>query len=350
MNKNNNMNHKELFDILNEALDRAMAGESVEKILADYPRYAAEIGPLLRTAVDTHHAAMIKPRPEFRDRAALEFQRAIQNMPVKAKAAQPARRWRLSLVAPLAALLVVLLAGTGTVTAASFSLPGDALYRVKLATESVQVALTPSDLGKAELYAKFNDRRVDELVRVADKGMVAEIDVLNSRIAGNLDTINQLTGNENMLASGAPEMKTFGTAAMPEETTPAARSPLPDNPPAPVTTATTTTTVIPTVTTVVTVPPDADTSRSQDAVSESPANNKNVSRDKEQKLHELLSEKQLQNLDALLKSYARASESVKPRILETIRLIVHGYGLTVDNEPTIIGLLEKYGLTIADLF
>ena len=209
---------RELFDILDEALDRVLKGEDIQTILADYPRYADELEPLLKTALDTRRAAAIKPRPEFRDRAAVEFQKAIQNMPVKAKTGQPVRHWRLRVVAPLAALLVVLLAGTGTVAAANYSLPDSPLYGVKLATESVEVALTPAASGKAELYARFNDRRVDELVRMAAKGNSSQVEMLTGRINSNMDNISRLTGgvvNTNqtfgIMSSGAP-----GPASVPD--------------------------------------------------------------------------------------------------------------------------------------
>ena len=45
------------------------------------------------------------------------------------------------------------------------------LYPVKLATEKVQLALTSSDIGKAELNAKFADRRAEEIVYMALKAM-----------------------------------------------------------------------------------------------------------------------------------------------------------------------------------
>ena len=46
-----------------------------------YPEYAAELEPLLKTALETRNAAAIKPRPEFRQRAANDFQAAIREMP-----------------------------------------------------------------------------------------------------------------------------------------------------------------------------------------------------------------------------------------------------------------------------
>jgi hypothetical protein len=67
-------------DVLNECVDRVLKGVSVEACLRAFPEYAAELEPLLQTAVDTRKAAAVVPRPEFRQRAGYEFQAAIRDM------------------------------------------------------------------------------------------------------------------------------------------------------------------------------------------------------------------------------------------------------------------------------
>ena len=69
----------------------------------------------------------------------------------------------------MAILLVVCLVGGGTVFAASGSMPDSPLYPVKLATEHVQLALTFSDIGKAEANARLADKRVQEIVYLTGK-------------------------------------------------------------------------------------------------------------------------------------------------------------------------------------
>ena len=82
----------------------------------------------------------------------------------------------------MAIVLVLLLAGGGTVAAAGNSMPDEPLYQVKLATEQVQLALTPSVLGKAELYAKLADKRVAEIVYVANKGKPEQVERVTQRL------------------------------------------------------------------------------------------------------------------------------------------------------------------------
>jgi hypothetical protein len=113
-------NNKIFNDVLNECIERVLKGVSIEACLKSFPEYAAELEPLLRTAVDTHKAAGIKPRPEFRQRAGYEFQTAIRDM-------KPNRsgflRWHLGWVTAVSVVIVILLAGSSTIAASANSLP-----------------------------------------------------------------------------------------------------------------------------------------------------------------------------------------------------------------------------------
>ncbi|HEY86830.1 MAG TPA: hypothetical protein G4O06_02195 [Dehalococcoidia bacterium] len=159
----------EFNNILDECLERLLAkGETIEQCLQSYPEYTAELEPLLHTVVATKEALAIQPRPEFKSEARHQFRLALQKVEPKRRLSflgwQP--RWAIAMVA----LLVLLLAGGGTVAAAGNSMPDSLLHPVKLATEQVRLRLTPSDIGKAELYAKLADRRVAEIVYMVNKG------------------------------------------------------------------------------------------------------------------------------------------------------------------------------------
>jgi len=76
----------------------------------------------------------------------------------------------------IAIVLVVSAAGGGTVYAAQGSLPGDALYPVKLGTE--QVMMWPGDdVAKAERALSFADKRVREIEALAEKGRSQDLDM-----------------------------------------------------------------------------------------------------------------------------------------------------------------------------
>jgi hypothetical protein len=184
---------KEFENILDECLERVMRGEDIQACLAQYPEHAAELEPLLKTASITRKAVDVQPRAEFRQKAAYEFQAAIRNMPVKES--RNFFKLQVRWVMPVAIVLVVLMAGSGTLVAANNSLPDEPLYTVKLATEAVQLAFTPSDLGKAELYAKFADKRVEEIIVLADKGEAKQIDTATERMNTQLIAMANITGN-----------------------------------------------------------------------------------------------------------------------------------------------------------
>jgi len=161
---------REFNNILDECLERMLLdGETIEECLGRFPEHAEALEPLLRTALTTRDASVIKPDSEFRNRARYQLHAALREMESK-KSRSFLWKWSPRWATALVAVLVLLMASGGTAAAASGSMPDEPLYPVKLAVEQVQLALTPSSLGKAELYAKLADRRVLEIVEMAAKG------------------------------------------------------------------------------------------------------------------------------------------------------------------------------------
>jgi len=178
---------KEFNNILDECLERILGGETLEQCLKLYPEQAAELKPLLETALAVKEASAVQPRAEFKARARYQFRSALQEK------AAPKRRpffsWIPRWATIVTIVLVLLLAGGGTVVAASNSMPDSILYPVKLATENVQLALTTSELGKARLCANFTDRRVVEIIYMADRGDARRVEVLTERLDDRLDML-----------------------------------------------------------------------------------------------------------------------------------------------------------------
>ena len=170
-------------NILDECLERLLVkGETIEQCLRSYPEQAVELEPLLQTALATKKVSAIQPRPEFRAKARYQFRSALQE--IEQKRRLPFFGWGLQprWATVVAIVLVLLLAGSSAVVAAGNSMPDEPLYQVKLATEQVQLALTPSALGKAELYAKLADRRVVEIIYVANKGKSEQVERVTQRL------------------------------------------------------------------------------------------------------------------------------------------------------------------------
>ncbi len=190
---------REFDNVLEECIERLIVqGETVEQCLQSYPKYADELKPLLETALSAKGATNIQPRPEFRDRARYQFHTALQEMELKKS--RPFFSWQPRLVATVAIVLVLLVIGGSTVVAASGSMPGEPLYPVKLATERVHLWLTPSSLGKAELYAKLADKRVVEMVNIAGEDKSEQIELTAQRLDDYLTKIADLASTQPVAA------------------------------------------------------------------------------------------------------------------------------------------------------
>ena len=182
---------KEVTRALDECLDRILVnGESIEQCLKRYPALAGELAPLLKTALMTHRATALTPRPEFRERARFQFQAALRDMAVK-REEKRGFGFRLSwqprfATVAITIILALVVIGSGTVAAASNSFPDSPLYPVKLATETVQLQLADAPLEKAELHSKFADNRVAELVKMAEKGKPEQVEKLAKKLNSEL--------------------------------------------------------------------------------------------------------------------------------------------------------------------
>lgn len=209
------MKNSEFGNILDDCLGRLIKGETVEQCLKSYPEQAAELEPLLRTAQVAKEAAAIEPRAEFRARARYEFRSALHAQVSKK---QPRFALRRGWVVALLIISLLLVSGGGTALAASDSMPDSPLYSVKLVTEQVQLALTPSATGKARLCAAFTDRRVAEIIYMAAKGDVQQVEAVIQRLDERLDTLTLLVSAERVTAAPvdeAPRMLTEEPAMAP---------------------------------------------------------------------------------------------------------------------------------------
>ncbi|MDD5509577.1 MAG: DUF5667 domain-containing protein [Dehalococcoidales bacterium] len=196
-------NNREFENILDDCLERLARGETLTHCLESYPEQAEQLEPLLRTARVASETLAILPRPEFRARARYEFQSVLQEVTAKKKLSLFNLRTRL--VTAVVAISVILVSGGGTVVMASGSMPDTPLYTVKLASEEVQLALTPSDTDKAEVCVMQASRRVDEIVYLADKGDAEQVEVIAERLDECLGTLLEIASAEKAEAVAVEE-------------------------------------------------------------------------------------------------------------------------------------------------
>lgn len=146
-----------------KVLDECLAQLSAED---QHPDDIPHLEPLLRLAREI--SAL--PRPEPRPGALRATQARVREAAVKKRARRgglfpgwlAGQRVSLAFARALAVVMAIAVIGFGTVAASADSLPHSPLYPVKRTTERVQLFLTSSPGGKAQLHLLFAERRLNE--------------------------------------------------------------------------------------------------------------------------------------------------------------------------------------------
>ncbi|UCC16510.1 MAG: hypothetical protein JSU58_09105 [Dehalococcoidales bacterium] len=189
---------KEFNNILDECLDRLMfKGDTVELCLADYPEYADELRPLLETSLMTSKISSLEPDQEFKAKSRNELFAILREAEEKKSRSLFKFSWQPRWAGVVAIIVAILIATGGTSAASIGSMPDDFLYPVKRATEHVQLAFTFTNLGKAEAYARMANRRVEEIIYLANENDTDEIELLATSLDSNLNNIAEYSSRED---------------------------------------------------------------------------------------------------------------------------------------------------------
>ena len=195
---------KKFEDVLDECLERLLVkNETVEQCLQSFPQYSDRLKPLLEMALAARRVSDIQPAPEFRERARQQFQSALQQTGRQKSRVSFNWGWQPGWAVAVAIVLVLSLAGGGTVYAAAGSMPDSPLYTVKIATEQVRLVLTFSDLGKAELNAKLADKRVGEIIYLAEADKPEKMAMLTQNMNNHLIEISSLVSAPEVVSQVA---------------------------------------------------------------------------------------------------------------------------------------------------
>jgi Domain of unknown function (DUF5667) len=109
-------------------------------------------------------------RPVMREQFRKELRGRLMSEAVVVLAKKPSRFSFPMLVRPaFASMAILVLVLAGATSAAASSIPGDALYGVKRATEDVRLALTFDPLARTQLLSEMTDRRTEELAEIAKR-------------------------------------------------------------------------------------------------------------------------------------------------------------------------------------
>lgn len=167
--------------------------ETVAECLARYPTHRQELESLLRLTVRLRAARTLQASPEFRHLSAIRVHNLVTARQRSAEQAvagpsrgdRVQRGWQAVLgasekltgtIVVSLVLIALLLMGGGVVYASTDDLPGDALYPVKRAAESVRLTISLNDADIAKLRLSLAIRRLNEVVVLLEKGRPQDID------------------------------------------------------------------------------------------------------------------------------------------------------------------------------
>ena len=224
---------RKLDDIFNECYERIRSGESLESCLKSYPEHAAQLEPLLRTSLDVgRRASYIQPRPEFKhwSLVRLEGEQHYNHISQQRQPAKPGRfSLRQSWAIAVAAVLIVLLTGGGTVIASSNAMPDDPLYPVKLATEEARLTFAVTDAQKAQVHIQLAETRAVEVETMANEGKTDQAAITAERFAEELEKASLAIANvESAMGTALPSTTTTEpTLTEPQPPTPEEGPPAP---------------------------------------------------------------------------------------------------------------------------
>lgn len=172
------------FEVCLQAL---ATGASLEACLSLYPDLADELRPGLQAAAALSRRSPVQPAPAAQARSR-------NRVLAQAARARAQNRWQVlrqplpRLGFALAAVMLALIAGWGGLTtAAAQSLPGETLYRVKRADETLRLQLVRNAQTRQTLRLTFNDRReaeARELIRLGRKGPVSFEGIVEGQAPG----------------------------------------------------------------------------------------------------------------------------------------------------------------------
>ena len=195
-----NVEQDKFEQVLDGCLDQVLhKGGSLELCLQQYPEHAAELEPLLRLAVESKQQLDFRPSPQAKTRARTALQKAIKDHKANrysstllyylGKLSTPLlarHRWAVSAVA---GMIILAFTGTGLVSVSSNSTPDQHLYPVKRAVEQTQMFFTRGDQSRADLYAKFAERRLVELEALGIRGNTEHVSQLTQDLGYSLKQV-----------------------------------------------------------------------------------------------------------------------------------------------------------------
>jgi hypothetical protein len=175
-----------LDSVLDAALARLNAGESISAITRRYPRQVEALEPLLQASADMRGLAAA-PLPDELESwldttGKSEFAAITEQMaPRYAKRRLSKTNTRLAQQAIAAVMTAVLVFGVVDVASAQ-SIPGQPLYTWKIAREDLSIALTTDPVERSRLHLDYTQRRAKDVEALVAQGTTVNPELLQGVI------------------------------------------------------------------------------------------------------------------------------------------------------------------------
>jgi hypothetical protein len=197
---------RKIAEMLDSTLTQVQTGGSVPPLSRSGDDFLArELNSLVETALQVKDALTL-PYPgqstfERLERKLFFGLRERTANPSRQARPFPGRRLR-ALPASLTMILVfgLLTATLGVASASASSLPGDALYSVKIGLENVRLALTFSPERELRLISRFSEERTNEMAALTGKGRYQDLELAAAQYSRTLERMLSL--REAHLSSG----------------------------------------------------------------------------------------------------------------------------------------------------
>lgn len=187
--------------VLDECLAALSRGDSLDDCVARYPDHADELRVQLLLAGRLSASPRHEPRPGVQAATWQRFRLRAEDMRRGRKPRVSINvGWLRPLAIAAALLIAVVGAGGGTIYASQDALPDSPLYRVKLASEDVQVWFTLGDSAKADLLLDQSDERMEEIMEMLRSGKPISGNVLDALRQRNARAVRVLEDHPDELA------------------------------------------------------------------------------------------------------------------------------------------------------
>lgn len=166
-----------LFDILETCLGELENGADLEAVLARYPKFAAELKPMLESARAARQISAPQPPRAAVTRGRAKLMQRVSEL--REEKSAPRKRviplfQRLAISFAMTA--VFLLSGTGLVSASSNALPGQNLYPVKRKWEDLRLFFAFDAVTRKSIEDELKEERRQEASELLSEGDQYEVE------------------------------------------------------------------------------------------------------------------------------------------------------------------------------